>query len=82
MLGEAAFLLLREHEPAVRDDVELALLPGNGARLVRGPLVQLGRETRSPSVITVSDGAVVDLDLHLRASLPKATVVTAERTVA
>ena len=33
--------------------------------VVRRALVQLGRETRSPAVIAVSDGAVEDLDLHL-----------------
>jgi hypothetical protein len=32
---------------------------------VSGALVQLGRETRGPAVIAVSDGAVKDLDLHL-----------------
>jgi hypothetical protein len=32
---------------------------------VSGALVQLGRETRGPAVIAVSDGAVEDLDLHL-----------------
>jgi hypothetical protein len=31
---------------------------------VSGALVQLGRETRGPAVITVSDGAVEDLDCH------------------
>jgi hypothetical protein len=82
VLREATFALLREDESAVGHDVELALLPGNGARLVRGQVVQLGRETRSPSVIAVSDGAVVDLDLHPRASLPKCPVANAERKVA
>jgi hypothetical protein len=28
--------------------------------------VQRGRETRGPRVVAVSDGAVVDLDAHLR----------------
>jgi hypothetical protein len=32
---------------------------------VSGALVQLGRETRGPAVIAVSDGAVEDLDLHV-----------------
>ena len=31
---------------------------------MRSALVQLGRETRSPAVVAVSDGAVEDLDLH------------------
>jgi hypothetical protein len=32
---------------------------------VSGALVQLGRETRGPTVIAVSDGAVEDVDLHI-----------------
>ena len=64
MLREASFLLLREDQPALGDDVELALLTGNGLGLVSGAPVQLGRETRGPAVIAVSDGAVEDLDLH------------------
>ena len=64
MLREAAFLLLREDQAPVGDDVELALFARDGLGLVSGALVQLGRETRGPAVIAVSDGAVVDLDLH------------------
>jgi hypothetical protein len=62
--GEAAFQLLAEDHVSVGDDVELTLLTGNGFCLVGGLLVQLGRETRGPDVIAVSDRAVVDLDLH------------------
>jgi hypothetical protein len=62
---EAAFLLFREDQAPVGDDVELTLLTGNDLRFMSGALVQLGRETRSPAVIAVSDGAVEDLDLHL-----------------
>ena len=62
MLGEPALALLREDQLAVGDDVELALRSGDGLRLVRRSVVQLGRETRSPFVIAVSDGAVEDLD--------------------
>ena len=65
MLWEASFLLLREDQLAVGDDVELALLTGNGLGVVSGALIQLGRETRGPAVIAVSDGAVKDLDLHV-----------------
>ena len=64
MLGEPALALLREDQLSVGDDVVLTLLPGDGLRFVRSALVQLGRETRSPAVIAVSDGAVEDLDLH------------------
>jgi hypothetical protein len=67
--------MLREDEPAVCDDVELALLTRQGLCLVGSALVQLDRETRSPFVIAVSDGAVVDLDLH-GASLPWRAAVT------
>jgi hypothetical protein len=64
VLREAAFLLLREDQAPVGDDVKLTLLTRHDLGLVRGALVQLGRETRSPAVIAVSDGAVEDLDLH------------------
>src|SRR2546427_6176383 len=70
VLGEAALALLGKDQRAVRDDVELALRARDRLRLVRRLLAQLGRETRSPSVIAVSDGAVVDLDLHPCTSLP------------
>ena len=62
MLREAAFLLLREDQVPVGDDVELTLFARDGFGLVSGALVQLGRETRGPLVIAVSDGAVKDLD--------------------
>ena len=64
VLREAAFLLLREDEVPVGENVELTLFARDGLGLVSGALVQLGRETRGPAVIAVSDGAVVDLDLH------------------
>jgi len=60
VLGEAALAVLREDGRAVDDDVELPRL----ARLDRGgvlrPVVDLGRETRGPSVVAASDGAVLD----------------------
>ena len=71
MLGEAAFLLFREDQLPIGDDVELALLTRRDFGVVRGAFVQLGRETRSPAVITVSDWAVEDVDSH-SASLPEA----------
>jgi hypothetical protein len=64
VLREAAFLLLRKDQLPVGDDVELALLSRHGLGVVSGALIQLGRETRGPAVIAVSDGAVEDLDLH------------------
>ena len=60
--GESACALLREDQLSVGDDVVLTLLPRDGLRFVRSALVQLGRETRSPAVIAVSDRAVEDLD--------------------
>jgi hypothetical protein len=70
VLGEASFLLLREDELAVTQDVELAGLADD--RLGVDPVrVQLGRETRSPLVIARSGRAVVDLDGHAP-SLPVA----------
>ena len=63
MLGEPPRLLLREQEPPVRADIELAVLPGRDRRVEAGSL-QLGRETRGPLVVAASDGAVEDLDAH------------------
>jgi len=63
VLGEAPLLLLREEQLAVRDHVELALRALDGRSLVLRRPVDLGRETRGPAVIAVSDGAVKDADL-------------------
>ena len=60
MLRKAPFVLLREHERVVNEDVELPLPARLGLGLVLGLPVQLGRETRSPFVVAVSDGAVED----------------------
>jgi len=66
VLREAAGRLLREHELAVDEDVELRLLAFANLGVVPVALVDLGRETRSPAVIARSDGAVEDLDVgHL-----------------
>jgi hypothetical protein len=56
-------LLLREHELAVAQDVELAVLAG-GHRCVEALLAKLGGETRRPPVVTASDRAIEDLDAH------------------
>jgi hypothetical protein len=69
VLGEAALALLREQEPVVREHIELARLALGGGRLVLRALVDLGRETRGPAVIAVSDGAVKDADVGHDASL-------------
>jgi len=56
---------LREDRLSVDDDVVLALraLARGGVEPV---LLQLGRETRGPAVVSASDGAVQDLDGHRR----------------
>jgi hypothetical protein len=62
-LREATNLLLGEDEPVVGDDVVLALGACDRFR-VESLAGQLGRETRGPFVITVSDGAEEDFDAH------------------
>ena len=69
VLRETTWLLLRERELAVDEHVELALLARGRLGDVLRLRVHLGHETRGPSVIAVSDGAVVDLDLHGRTSV-------------
>jgi hypothetical protein len=64
VLGKAAFALLREDELTVEHDVELPLSARDDLGLRRRGRVDLGRETRGPAVIAVSDRAVVDLDAH------------------
>ena len=62
MLWEPALLLLREDQLTVREDVVLALCTLFDLGFVLRLGVQLGRETRGPRVIAVSDGAVLDED--------------------
>ena len=62
MLRKPALLLLREDELAVREHVVLALRSLLDLGFVLRLGVQLGRETRSPGVVPVSDGAVLDQD--------------------
>ena len=75
MLGKSAALLLREDDLAVNDDVVLALgtLLGHGLVLRFG--VQLGRETRGPLVIAVSDRAVENADPRHTEKLPEGQMV-------
>jgi hypothetical protein len=58
-------VVLREHEVAVCQHVELSRAPC-GDRRVEPLLGQLGRETRGPAVVAASDGAIEDLDNHHR----------------
>jgi hypothetical protein len=70
VLGEAPRFLLREDDLSVAENVELALPAGLELGLVRGLGVQLGRETRGPFVVAVSDGAVEDLHARHSENLP------------
>jgi hypothetical protein len=70
MGGEPAALLLREEKHAVHEHVELALCALLDLGLMLRPGVQLGRETRGPRVVAVSDGAVLDQDASHDANLP------------
>ena len=71
MLREAPFLLLRKDDLAVAEHVELTLRALLDLGLVLGLRVQLGRETRSPRVVAVSDRAVLDQDLGHGENLPR-----------
>jgi hypothetical protein len=62
VVREAPFLLLREHELTVHEHVELALAALLDLGVMLGLGAQLGRETRGPLVVSVSDGAVEDAD--------------------
>ena len=62
-LGPAALPLLREDHRIVRDDVVLALLALFGLGAVAVP-AQVGGETRRPSVVAASDGAVEDANVR------------------
>ena len=63
VLRKAPLVLLREDERPVGDDVVLALRPLERDGVVTC-LRQHGRETRGPTVVAASDGAVEDLDAH------------------
>jgi hypothetical protein len=76
VLREAPALLLREDEVSFGENVELALPAGLDLGFVLRLGVQLGRETRGPFVVAVSDRAVLDHDarhgknLHPRLAVP------------
>ena len=91
VLREPALPLFGEDQLTVGEDVVLALRALFDPGLVLGLRVQLGRETRGPFVVAVSDGAVEDSylrhgwkpsgsdRLELLEGLPAALAVT-ERT--
>jgi hypothetical protein len=70
VLGEPALLLLGEDQLTVGQHVVLALCPLFDLGLVLRLGVQLGRETRGPCVIAVSDGAVLDQNFRHGENLP------------
>lgn len=70
MLWKSVFLLLGEDQFAIREHVVLAVAALLDLGLVLRLGVQLGRETRSPCVVAVSDGAVLDQDLRHGENLP------------
>jgi hypothetical protein len=70
VLREPALLLLREDESAFGEHVVLALCALLNLSLVFRLGVQLGRETRSPRVVAVSDGAVLNEDARHEPNLP------------
>ena len=70
MLRESTLLLLGEDQLTVGKHVVLALAALFDLGFVLRLGVQLGRETRSPCVVAVSDGAVLDQDLGHGENLP------------
>ena len=68
-------LVLGEDERAVVDDVELPRA-ALADRRVEPVLLQLGRETRGPSVVPASDGAIQDLDTHGQSVFGSAAVAS------
>jgi hypothetical protein len=70
VVGEAPGLLFRKHGLAVDEHLELAFVAGVDLRLVLRLGVQLGRETRGPFVVAVSDRAVEDPHLRHCENLP------------
>jgi hypothetical protein len=79
VLREASLLLLREDQLPIPEDVELALLPGLDLGLVLGLGVQLGRETRGPFVVAVSDRAVLNEDRRHGKNLPAQMVLNCSK---
>ena len=61
-------VVLGEDELAVVHDVELSR-PSCCDRRIESLLLQLGRETRGPTVVPASDGAIEDLDAHRSSAL-------------
>jgi hypothetical protein len=75
VLREPALLLLREDDLLAGQNVELPLAAGLDVGLVLRLGVQLGRETRGPFVVAVSDGAVEDPHAGHGENLPRQIVL-------
>jgi hypothetical protein len=77
LFRESALALLREDQPSVGPHVELALRARRDGGL-DAVAAQRGRETRGPSVVAASGGAVEDLDGHVHERIvagPRQTVL-------
>ena len=70
MLREPTLLLLREDQLPVAEHVELSFAALLDLGFVLRLGVQLGRETRGPRVVAVSDRAVLDQDADHDENLP------------
>jgi hypothetical protein len=70
VLREPALLLLGEDQLPVHEHVVLPLRAHLDLGLVLRLGVQLGRETRGPRVVAVSDRAVLDQDARHEPNLP------------
>jgi hypothetical protein len=79
VLREPAFLLLGEDQLTVCEHVVLALRALFDLGLVLRLGVQLGRETRGPCVVAVSDRAVLDQDLRHAENLPAQIVLNCSK---
>jgi hypothetical protein len=79
MLRKTAGLLLREDQLPVREHVELPVAARLDLGRMLGLGVQLGRETRGPIVVAISDGAVEDSNPSHRETLrPRAVSSSSE----
>jgi hypothetical protein len=79
VLGEPALLLLGEDQLSSSEHVVLALATLFDLGFVVRLVVQLGRETRGPCVVAVSDGAVLDQNLRHDGNLPSQMVLNCSK---
>jgi hypothetical protein len=79
VLGESPLFLLGEDQLLVHEHVVLALAALLDLGLVLGLGIKLGRETRGPFVVAVSDGAVEDPHLRHGENLPGQMVLNCSK---